>query len=244
MTTPSETQQIKHNRQQSFKKVPEPCTKELDDSTSRVSDVPNSQTTAGVSSAHSSHSHSIPTHTHQQAGRFSNKKERINVRTVTDNTPTNVSDATTTTQPTVTTHSVPQITDVLPHRHDGPSSRTRAATSQHQSTVDTHRNELGRAVITALTTGRRVSLNGDPVPDDKMPITITDIEGTTIEFYIRPLCPFSTIFSRFACHIHRTRSEVRFLFDGDRLSNIDTPVSKEMIGGDNIDCIWSMTGGF
>ena len=126
----------------------------------------------------------------------------------------------------------------------GPASRTRSSYSSTSSLEMRQRKILEESIQFALNNGQQTKQNGDPLPPGKMAITIRDMDGQSIEFYVRPQAPFSPIFHRFADFINRTRSEVRFLCDGDRLVNSDSPASKDMISGEAIDCMWSAIGGF
>ena len=125
----------------------------------------------------------------------------------------------------------------------GPSSRTRSSKHIDLEEEKSKKIRINRAVYQALNTGQRTKLNGEPLPPNKMALIIRDMDDNFVEFYVKPTTPLSPTFVRFLQEISRTRQEVRFLFDGIRLSDIDTPADKEMISGDSIDCIWSVTGG-
>lgn len=125
----------------------------------------------------------------------------------------------------------------------GPACRTRSSISSTAALLARQKRELEESAAFALCNGQQVTSDGNPLPQGKMAISIVDMDGNRIEYYVRPLAPLSPIFHSFARNINRTRSEVRFLCDGVRLFNTDSPASKDMISGESIDCMWSATGG-
>ena len=137
--------------------------------------------------------------------------------------------------------------DALPDeiRHDGPSSRTRAASDPVKAAEKAREQaELEQASQACLSSAPATASNGDPIPPGKIILTVRDMNDYTVEYLIRPTCPLSTMFENFLVHhIRMRRNEVRFSFDGARLCDTDTAAGKGMLSGDSIDCFWSLSGG-
>ena len=137
--------------------------------------------------------------------------------------------------------------DALPDEvaHDGPSSRTRAASDPVKAAQKAReRAELEQAAQASLSSAPAAASNGQPIPEGKILLTLRGMDEYTVEYLIRPTCPLSTMFENFLVHhIRLERNAVRFSFDGDRLCDIDTPAGRGMRSGDSIDCFWSQLGG-
>ena len=129
--------------------------------------------------------------------------------------------------------------------HDGPSSRTRAASNPSKAAEKAkERADLETAANVCLSTAPATTSTGQPVPPGKIILTVRDMNDYTVEYLIRPTCPLSTMFENFLVHhIRMNKNDVRFFFDGERLCDIDTAAGKGMISGDFIDCFWSVSGG-
>ena len=126
----------------------------------------------------------------------------------------------------------------------GPSSRTRSTTdAANTEQKKRRRRELQQAATLCLQQSVRFRPDGERIPDGYISLTIRDINDNTVDFNLRPLNPLGDIFKMFLCHVHMRRSDVRFMFDNIRLTDIHTPAELGMRSCDSIDCFWAVTGG-
>ena len=86
----------------------------------------------------------------------------------------------------------------------------------------------------------------DPAPPDPEPqiqIKVVDSMGGETYMKLRPDTPMRKLFKAYAVTKGTSLGGVRFMFDGRRLAEDDTPRTLDMEDGDAIDALAEQTGG-
>lgn len=68
-------------------------------------------------------------------------------------------------------------------------------------------------------------------------------DGTEVFFKVKPTTPFSKIFSAYCKKIGTDTADIRFLFEGARVSPDQTPADLDMSDEDCIDAMVHQVGG-
>ncbi|KAJ3566213.1 hypothetical protein NP233_g7141 [Leucocoprinus birnbaumii] len=92
---------------------------------------------------------------------------------------------------------------------------------------------------------QRVS-NMSQEPEDvkpKLSLSIHNYDGNSITVKVRPNMPFGKIFNAALKKFEKEPGSLRFLYDGKRIQEEDTPASMEMEDGDQIDAQLPQIGG-
>lgn len=74
-------------------------------------------------------------------------------------------------------------------------------------------------------------------PKDMIEVTVVNQEGTEVTFKIRTTSRLERLMRTFADRIGQHFEAVRFLFDGQRINQDQTPQSLGMENGDQIECV-------
>mmetsp|Transcript_10039 Transcript_10039/g.28125 ORF Transcript_10039/g.28125 Transcript_10039/m.28125 type:complete len:96 (+) Transcript_10039:18-305(+) len=85
----------------------------------------------------------------------------------------------------------------------------------------------------------------EPIPEGKEPITlrVRDQTGEETFFKIKKGTKMAKVFDAFARRKGVQSSSLRFLMDGDRVKEDDTPLSLDLEDQDMLDCMLEQTGG-
>lgn len=78
---------------------------------------------------------------------------------------------------------------------------------------------------------------------EKITIKVTDEHDTAMNFKIKSVTPLGKVFEHYCSRSNLTRNDVRFYFDGIRLTDDTTPKSVEMKNGDKIEVMRNQIGG-
>lgn len=82
-----------------------------------------------------------------------------------------------------------------------------------------------------------------PADDGKITLRIRDAAGAELSFKVRKTTPFSKVFDVFCQKKCHNRASMRFLFDGIRVPDTQTPEGLELEDGDSIDAVIEQVGG-
>jgi small ubiquitin-related modifier len=74
-------------------------------------------------------------------------------------------------------------------------------------------------------------------------LRVHDANGQETFFKIKKTTPLLKLFTAYATRIGQPTNAFRFLYDGLRLADTDTPLSRDMVDQDTIDVMVSQTGG-
>ncbi|MHA1681010.1 MAG: ubiquitin-like protein [Promethearchaeota archaeon] len=74
-------------------------------------------------------------------------------------------------------------------------------------------------------------------------IKVINQNGSAIHFKLKETTPFQKMFNAYLKRNNLATSSVRFLYDGKRLNNKDTPKSVGMEDDDIVDVVLQQTGG-
>ena len=86
-------------------------------------------------------------------------------------------------------------------------------------------------------------LDAAPEPAEQLLLKACDAQGAITEFKIRPTTKFAKLFRAIAEQKGVNKDMLRFMFDGERLKENETPVMKRMQNGDTIDIMLEQIGG-
>lgn len=78
---------------------------------------------------------------------------------------------------------------------------------------------------------------------ERIQIILCEPEGATMNFRIKTTTPFLRLFLKYCETRGVDRSRVRFLFDGNRVGDFDTPEMLQMQDEDIIDVVMQQIGG-
>eukprot|EP01082_Thalassiosira_pseudonana_P010194 g8948.t1 g8948 contig34:495094-495889(+) len=87
---------------------------------------------------------------------------------------------------------------------------------------------------------------GDAKPEEgseQLTIRVKDQNGEETYFKIKKTTKMKKIMDAYAQRKGINRTSVRFLLDGDRITDDDTPKTLEIEDQDQIDCVLEQTGG-
>ena len=76
-----------------------------------------------------------------------------------------------------------------------------------------------------------------------MNIVVKGQDGEEVHFKVKKTTPFKKIMDAYCTKRGLSREYVRFMIDGVRIQDSDTPKMKEMEDGDQIDCMMEQEGG-
>ncbi|CAN8065971.1 unnamed protein product [Agarophyton chilense] len=82
-----------------------------------------------------------------------------------------------------------------------------------------------------------------PTPPDRVTLTVRDKENNEFTFQVKRSTPFRKVFEAFSQKMKEPVKAFRFLYDGKRISESDTPVSLGVENGDSIDAMVMSQGG-
>lgn len=74
-------------------------------------------------------------------------------------------------------------------------------------------------------------------------IKIRDQDNNELNFKVKPTTKFAKIFESFCKQLQKSRGDVRFLLDDQRIAEDKCPQDYEMEDGDVIDCYVAQIGG-
>jgi len=89
-------------------------------------------------------------------------------------------------------------------------------------------------------------VKAEPAPavtPNSINVVVLSQDGGQVHFKIRDTTPMSKLMNAYLERQGAQADNVRFLFDGIRLTETDTPRSLEMAEGDTIDAVLAQTGG-
>jgi len=84
------------------------------------------------------------------------------------------------------------------------------------------------------------------VKDDEetLQIRVKDQSGEEVFFKVKPHTQMGKIFDAYAKRRGVERTVLRFMLDGKRVLDADTPVTLELEDGDQVDCLLEQIGGW
>eukprot|EP00466_Bigelowiella_natans_P010041 jgi/Bigna1/90329/estExt_fgenesh1_pg.C_670078 len=88
----------------------------------------------------------------------------------------------------------------------------------------------------------RTMKNRDGNAPERISITVRSHDGNEVIFKVKQTTPFSRIFEAYCQKVGEEKPSVRFLFDGDRISGIQTPADYDMRDGDEINATVQRSG--
>lgn len=77
----------------------------------------------------------------------------------------------------------------------------------------------------------------------QLQVKVKDAEGSELTFRVRATTPMGKVFDAYCSKKGHARATMRFLFDGNRITDAATPGSLEMEDGDVIDAVVEQIGG-
>ncbi len=84
-----------------------------------------------------------------------------------------------------------------------------------------------------------------PAPEKEfVTITVASHDGSAFTFKLNAASPLKKMFEVFCSKTGLSRQHTRFFFDGQRISDEQSPKSLDMTEGDRIDATVEQTGGF
>ena len=87
---------------------------------------------------------------------------------------------------------------------------------------------------------KKGSSSSDP---EQLNLKVIGQDGQVIQFKIKPGTPFRKLIHAYCDRQKLVAANMRFVFDGERLQEADTPGGKDMEDGDTIEVFSHQTGG-
>ncbi|XP_071950663.1 small ubiquitin-related modifier 2-like [Antedon mediterranea] len=82
-----------------------------------------------------------------------------------------------------------------------------------------------------------------PESSEHISIKVQGQDGVTVQFKIKKTTPLKKLMNTFAERQGLNINSIRFMFEGSRINNNDTPASLEMEEDDQIEVYTEQTGG-
>lgn len=79
--------------------------------------------------------------------------------------------------------------------------------------------------------------------EETLQIRVKDQSGEEVFFKVKPHTQMGKIFDAYAKRRGIDRTALRFMLDGKRINNNDTPVTLELEDLDQVDCLLEQIGG-
>ncbi len=90
----------------------------------------------------------------------------------------------------------------------------------------------------------QVQVQKQPLPDpDTINVKVVSQDGNTVYFKIKKQTPLKKLIDAYCVRQAMDPNSVRFLFDGKRVQQQNTPKELEMEDNDTIDVVLQQTGG-
>jgi len=93
-----------------------------------------------------------------------------------------------------------------------------------------------------MSEGEMVKKQGDE-KQIHLNLKVKSSDGNEVFFKVKPSTPFSKVMAAYCKKVGADRTSVRFLFDGTRIRDDQTPGQLEMEDEDEIDAMVEQTGG-
>lgn len=78
---------------------------------------------------------------------------------------------------------------------------------------------------------------------EQLNLKVIGQDGQTVQFKIKRSTPFRKLINAYCDRSRLTSSTLRFMFDGNRIDEMDTPKSMDMEEGDTIEVFTQQSGG-
>ncbi|PXF48224.1 Small ubiquitin-related modifier 2 [Gracilariopsis chorda] len=86
-------------------------------------------------------------------------------------------------------------------------------------------------------------VDAKPEPGDQINIKVRDAEGNEVQFKIKKTTQLKKLMDAYCLRMGTAKGAYRFLFDGHRINEEDTPESLDMQELDCVDAMVSQLGG-
>lgn len=111
------------------------------------------------------------------------------------------------------------------------------------SAAPTHTSAATAGSATAAPTLTDSAPSSSGADKDHLTIKVVSQSGDEVHFRLRKTIAFKKMFNAYAKKTGQPVEGLRFLFDGDRIKDNDTPALLEMQDGDSVDAMVQQTGG-
>jgi len=87
------------------------------------------------------------------------------------------------------------------------------------------------------------SKSSDSKSSEQLNLRVIGQDGEVIQFKIKSNTPFRKLMSVYCDRLKLVQNNIRFVFDGNRIQEADTPATFDMVDDDAIEVFTQQTGG-